>query len=50
MDRLDEPGVRHLTSGELADLLALSDGLHVAWPSAGLQQLAQSLVPPDQRK
>jgi hypothetical protein len=50
MAGLDENTVRHLTSGELADLLALSDGLHVAWPSTGLQQLAQSLVPPDQRK
>ncbi len=50
MGRLDERSLRHLTSGELADLLALSDGLRVGWPAAELQQLAQNLVPPDQRK
>lgn len=49
MGQLDDRSVRHLTSGELSDLLALSEGLRVAWPSAELQQLAQSLVPPDHK-
>jgi hypothetical protein len=50
MSQLDERGVRHLTSGERTDLLALSDALGVAWPTAELARLAQSLIPPDQRK
>jgi len=50
MEQLDERGLRHLTPGTLADLLALSEGLHVAWPSPALQQLAPGLLPPDQRR
>jgi hypothetical protein len=48
--KADERSLRQLTPGTLADLLALSDGLGVPLPSAGLQQLALSLVPPDRRK
>ena len=50
MALLDDAAVRHLTSGERADLLTLCEVLGVAWPSPELSQLARNLVPPDQRK
>lgn len=50
MTKVDENSLRRLTLGTLSDLLALSDGLQVPLPTPALQQLAASLVPPDQRK
>ncbi len=50
MNQADEHNLRQLTTGTLADLLALGDALGVALPTAGLQQLAVSLLPPDKRK
>ncbi len=45
----DEQSLRHLTTGALADLLTLSDGLGVPLPGPA-HDLAVSLLPPDQRK
>ena len=45
----DEPGLRQLSPGTLADLLALSDGLGVALPGPA-RKLGESLLPPDLRK
>ena len=50
LQQLDEPGLRGLTPGTLADLLALSEALAVPLPSPELQQRAESLLPPGRRK
>ncbi len=50
MRNLDEEQLRHFTPGTLNDLLALSDGLKVPFPSPELQKLTQDLIPPAQRK
>lgn len=50
MRNLDEHQLRHFTPGTLNDLLALSDGLKVPFPSPELQQLTRRLIPPSQRK
>lgn len=47
--KLDERSLRQLSSGELADLMALMDGLGVAWPDPSLRELARTLLPPAKR-
>jgi hypothetical protein len=50
MARLDERSLRHLTGGALADLIALTEALGVAWPDQALQSLARTLLPPAKRQ
>jgi hypothetical protein len=50
MNKVDETRLRHLTPGELSDLLSLSAGLRVDFPDPALKRLAERLVPPIQRK
>jgi hypothetical protein len=48
--KIDERGLRHLTSGALSDLLALCDAFAVELPGPELKRLADQLVPPSKRK
>ena len=48
--RLDERALRRLTTGELRDLLKLTDVLGVELPDPGLRRLAVSLYPPMLRR
>jgi len=50
MRKADERSVRRLTTGTLADLLALSDALAVPFQDPELRELAVRLLPPDLRK
>ncbi|HTX65197.1 MAG TPA: hypothetical protein VMD31_05470 [Opitutaceae bacterium] len=50
MARLDERTLRRLTTGELRDLLKLTDVLGVELPGPGLRRLAVSLYPPMLRR
>jgi hypothetical protein len=50
LKKADARSVRHLTSGEVSDLLVLCDALQVDWPDRKLQQLAREQVPPSRRK
>jgi hypothetical protein len=49
MRKVTPVGLRHLTSGTLSDLLALADGLAVAFPDPETKRLAEELRPPSRR-
>lgn len=49
MRKVDENTLRHLSSGALSDLFALTNAFEVPWPDPAMQALARRLQPPAKR-